>query len=418
MKKSYVKPGRKCSEKLNEALRSYKKGDYRKALHLCNKIYSDDACFLDNLLLLSATNFQLQKWDVAAFYSKQCLAVESSCAEAYNIIGCCFKRQGNIEAAFSAFMTATKIKPRLVEAYSNLALAYFDVGAIQDSLGSLEVALSLDERNINSLSNMGILQFFAGDTDSSIKFLLQCLNESPYFSIAWYNIGKVYCSVGNNDLAEEAYQKAIDISNQTFPDALLNLANIFARRSLVDGDQNTMNQAVDMYKQQMKFSLSVLNLGVLEAIYAINLAKNFMHLNIMRRNIHAEPGTVKRLNNLGILYLLIDDGVNAAKYFFKAITIDTTEAYAWNNLGCALILRRKYIDALFSFSIAHSYNRDFIEARINLSRICSEMGFMQKAISNCENCVSPEKIYFEVSSLSENARLNLGNGEVLMAPLN
>ena len=61
---------------LAQAIAAYTQGKWKEALDVSNQIYQIDACWLDNILLLGASHFQLRNFSEAIFYSQQVILLK------------------------------------------------------------------------------------------------------------------------------------------------------------------------------------------------------------------------------------------------------------------------------------------------------------------------------------------------------
>ena len=405
-----VRPGEKNSEKLSLAIRHYQKGEYRKTLTFSNRIYSEDACNVDNLLLLAATHFQLQNIVVSTFYCRQCIVVDSSCAEALNILGICHKQQGDLNEAIDFFLKATKVNSRLTEAYSNLAMTYLELDFVNESYSTLEVALTLDSTNVEVLSNIGLVCKANERYGKAKEYLLLALRLCPTFSIAWSNLGVVYYDGHDYKRAEECFSKAINTaSGKKFYDAGVNLANAIFQRSLIEKNNSICKRSINLLHKHMKLNLASANLGV---VYSQSAETRTFASSMLRRHVHERSGKVHRLNNLGIYYLEEGDKVNAIKYFVKVVTIKPSFADAWNNLGCALVDQGNFVDAFLCFCNANKYKSNFDEAILNLSLALMRMGCSSSALC-CFNIFETNTTSFVLTKQDDRFRLGIGHGEFL-----
>ena len=156
-------PGKRTGESyalgglIQRAQELYSAGNYLGALEICENVYELEACRTDNLLLLSAANFQLRKFSESVFYCQQAVRVNPSCAEAYSNMGNVFRELGDIDAAIQFYLQAVKLKPRFADAYNNLASCYFNQSLLEDAIDTFQMAILLDPSLIDAHCNLGTL---------------------------------------------------------------------------------------------------------------------------------------------------------------------------------------------------------------------------------------------------------------------
>lgn len=101
----------------------------------------------------------------------------------------------------------------------------------------------ISDRNAVALyyNNIGGEQLVLGNTDKALEKLQQALFLDPYFSSAWNNIGAAYRRIGDKELAEFSYWKAIslDVDNVS---ALSNLARFYDKQNQPEKSQQFISR--------------------------------------------------------------------------------------------------------------------------------------------------------------------------------
>ena len=74
------------------------------------------------------TAWQQEKWADAAKYFQNAISMKSDYAEAYNMLGFCTRKLGDLNKAIGYYETALKLKPNFPEAREYFGEAYLEQG--------------------------------------------------------------------------------------------------------------------------------------------------------------------------------------------------------------------------------------------------------------------------------------------------
>ena len=177
---------------LLEAQQLYGQCLYIESLKVCESIYVTRPSSTDNLVLMSAIQFQLRNLIESMFYSQQCLRVDQTYAEAFVTIGNCLKEMGKMESALSFFHKAIRYQPRNPDAYNNLGCTLFSNGNVQDAIDAFKLAISLDNRHFDALCNLGNVYKVMKRPNDANKYYLNAIRLNPKCAIAWSNLGGAF----------------------------------------------------------------------------------------------------------------------------------------------------------------------------------------------------------------------------------
>ncbi|MCK5342327.1 MAG: tetratricopeptide repeat protein, partial [Candidatus Heimdallarchaeota archaeon] len=78
------------------------------------------------------------------------------------------------------------------------------------------------------------------------------------------------------------------------------------------------------------------------------------------------PKLTEALNNLGVIAEKEKDYENAEEYYLRAIEIRPTMPELHNNLGVVYLRQERYREAIEEFTLALQYDRNYLQAKINL----------------------------------------------------
>lgn len=135
--------------------------------------------------------------------------------------------------ATQALASQYESDPTNPSALLNLANGYFDWGAaamnhaegdsdkthardlLTKAIGYYDSYLEGNPGAKSAAVDRAICVFYTGDVDGAISALESLVSEDPSFAPAWANLGMFYEAQGSDDKAADAYQKAIDETDES-----------------------------------------------------------------------------------------------------------------------------------------------------------------------------------------------------------
>ena len=132
---------------------------------------------LTTLLLLHCTaalphSPQLHRYEMA-------VAVEPSCAEAWNNLGVLYRAQGDVDAAARCYERALHAKPNFPQACNNLAVLHTASGRARQAYSLLQAAVLADPTYSEAYNNLGVLLPELGLASEAVEAYEQCLALCP-----------------------------------------------------------------------------------------------------------------------------------------------------------------------------------------------------------------------------------------------
>ena len=115
----------------------------------------------------------------AIFILKVLIDSNPNVHEAFYLLGCCFRHEGDNLAAISYFKCAIELCSTVSEYYSEMAAAYATVGSSKRSIDNYNRALDIDESNISALGGLGHVYYVQGDLVSSKKYFSKSVALKP-----------------------------------------------------------------------------------------------------------------------------------------------------------------------------------------------------------------------------------------------
>ena len=163
--------------------------------------------------LSEANNLYLAKKYAEALQEYQkALAENPDMHIAYERIGLCYFRLGDLDNATTAFKQMLEKEPQARSVLLNLCAILFEKGNLEEGMKYFK---QLDEATVNDHSifyNIGVLLFAKEQIDQAIEYFKKCTDRNPNYVDAYYQMALAYLNQGNNEEAKKNFQKIIELA--------------------------------------------------------------------------------------------------------------------------------------------------------------------------------------------------------------
>jgi|TARA_Y100000310_G_C20704167_1_gene833331 tetratricopeptide (TPR) repeat protein len=235
-----------------------------------------------------------------------------------------------LDSARSALMTALAIDSSFASAYILMGQLSKDLGEIDKGIEYTKRAVELDPSSIDNQYFLGSMLFQAGEFQKALPYLEAVSDKRPWDYWAHNNLGLVLIRLGNKEDGE----KYLSIAN-----SLQNLESEIenARNQAQSNPYNIINWLVlgDQLRKMGRLE---------EAAEVYKVAVFLDSKNIFLRE------------KMGLLYLAIGDTTNAVYYLSKVLQEDETKADSWFNLGIIYANKGDYKEAEDAFENTLKYS--------------------------------------------------------------
>lgn len=113
--------------------------------------------------------------------------------------------------------------------------------------------------------------------------------------------------------------------------------------------------------------------------YIVDLVPEINRIEIRGHIVDDSRGLAHFYNNIGAEWLAARNGEMAVKSFRRATQVDPTAAFAWANLGVALVVLHRDAEAEPMYDRALELDRENLVAMSNLSELCRRHGRTREA---------------------------------------
>ena len=264
-------------------------------------------------------------------------------------------------------------KPREVLLYQPEALSpdereiYWGIAQVlaksNRDAGLVRLKSALDGKKLSAPEpyvKLALAQMQTGNLEQARLNFGLALELEPGLVVAHYNLGGIFRSQGNQQLAIEQYRQVLRI-DPNHAEANNNLGVLLAKQQQPDLAIEHFESAL---RRDPAFANAQTNLGI-TILQQGQLDQAMAHL---QRALQIEPDTAEAYNSLGRIYGSREDFKQAEECFRQAIRVDPEHATAHFNLGCALEASGRIPAAMASYREALRINLQFEEARRMLDR--------------------------------------------------
>lgn len=235
------------------------------------------------------------------------------------------------------------------------AYIYEHLGEYDKMFQILKKTLILDPGNIEVLKKFYTSTVFTKKYQESIDFHLKIIDYNPYNYIAWFNLGQIYSTTSNYELAVDSLEYSFLINPQ-FEEGYLEYSDLCMQTG-------KYKKAIEIYEEFLsKFD-----------------ADSEVYLNLVNANM--------RINNLN----------KAGEYAFRIIKIDPYNDEAYFLLGDIYRLKNKWKKALNAYQKAlelDSENEEYYYRIAQMYIKLNDNNLAEKYFDFLMELDSPEENYY------------------------
>lgn len=119
--------------------------------------------------------------------------------------------RGEFSLGIARLREAVRLNPRLVDAWSEMAMMLYTIGDHDKALDSFEIALKQSPRHRAALRGSAMVLRRQNDYPGAAARLRELLSHDPDDAETWMSLGDVAIFQGNEILARESYQRALEV---------------------------------------------------------------------------------------------------------------------------------------------------------------------------------------------------------------
>ena len=206
-------------------------------------------------------------------------------------------------------------KKDLCDIYIVEALAYEFLDDFEHLFYALRAALYANPKSKAAFSKIGLGMDAARKHEEASVLFQWVINEHPYSSLAWYNLGHAQAYLGNNEEAIEAYEYAF-LTNPHFESAYFHYADLCF-------DMHHFERALDIYQEISERFDS-------DSDLLLRIGSCYHHQSLhdtarkyLEKAARLDPHNDEVFYHLGECYAAQEKWSKAYEFFRKAIRMDS-----------------------------------------------------------------------------------------------
>src|SRR5258705_280918 len=240
---------------------------------------------------------------------------------------------------------ARRIDPSDAGAFNNLGVLYFRKGLTEEAIASFAKALALDERMGVARRNLEIAYGESGILEQRLHELEERLRANPQDLEALVQSGIGEKTAGRLERAHTLFQRAIELDPDSSVVHFL-FAETLYNRGLHEDAMRSVRRSIELYLLQRDTGAAIAT--------ADRFAREF-------------SPTAKTWNGRGVALQLEGRHAEAEDSYNRALEVDSSYAFAENNLGVLRWHKGDTKGAINSFRRALQAATPPVEARLNLA---------------------------------------------------
>ncbi len=256
----------------------------------------------------------------------------------------------NIDAAIQFFEKSIKSDSTYALAYSGLSRAYWrkyraakDPVYVESAISNCRKAMALNSEQVEIIVTYGMINNGTGNYELAIQELRRALELDPVNATAFLELGLAYLRNGNYDLAERTFQKAIQIRTE-FWQGYSHLGYYYLATGAYE-------KAIEPYKKIIEIlPASSTGYDKLAAVY-FHMDQPLQAAEYWERAVAIEPTDII-YNNLGGSYFYAGAYAKAAKTYRQIIKNDPKDHRFWGSVATAYYFTDRKDSARVFYEIA------------------------------------------------------------------
>jgi len=326
---------------------------------------------LKNAQLLLDNGFVTESLEL----TKELEKIEPSEFEIYILKANCYLELGKNQKAEESFNKAIEnYHSSLDEAYHDIGYIYMSYEKNSLALKYLKKAVENKPTNYAAVFDYAYINFLSENYTQSINSYKFYLKKYPLSEQAWNNLGNVYATLGNKELAIEAFDYSISINKQ--------FQNPYLAKAEILFSNNEFQKAINTYQELLEKDITNNSVYFLIADCYQNLEEYINAIKYYKKSIEIDSSFADSWYSIANILYKLKKYKPAIKFVEKAIELDSYEAEFWflaaqisaeigtfqstcRHFKKTLELDPNYIDAWIAYS-EYCYTKNFVDAGIQI----------------------------------------------------
>jgi len=310
---------------------------------------------------IGAQLLKLKKYDEAIKDFKEALEINPQDPRVHNDLGIIFRDLGNYNQSEKHFLEAIRIEPKFNLAIINLTDLFIKEQKYNDAISLLEHSLKLKPNDTELLYNLGFTYHCSGNLERALLYYDNVLSIKNNEPATLNNKAMIYWNTGQKDQAVRTLKLCID-NAPYFTLGYANLGDILY-------SDNQKNEAFYYYDKGLETNSQHIGLRIALSFLYLEIGKKEQGEIELKDAINTNPSSVELWTALGNYYKEIQLYDKAEKAYKKAIELDKLNLHEYINLIELYILMKDVKKAEETFKQAKEMNPDSEELKYLLEKI-------------------------------------------------
>lgn len=315
-----------------------------------------------------------------------------------------YAKQAHYEQATNALQRALSLAPASAQLNRQLGSLLMQQGLFEAANAPLSKAWSIDSSDAETARVMGQLSARAQSPERALAFFRRALTARPLHAETHYNMATALAQFGRREEAQIYMQRFEELAQRSAEIAQL-------RRSLDEAPDDVglhlalahhyaaleqPHRARDHYRAVLLVDSLHLETLVRLSSLLLRQGEGAESLALCRRGIDAhgaDPRTSALHLTAGYIHYVERRYAEAEAAFTRALTLDSRQAQAWNNLGNLQQQRGDIAAAQRSFAQAIAADSLLVDAHFNLANAYQHQGAWGSAYQSFRSALAIDPRY-------------------------
>ncbi len=336
-RQSYFRVQTEARDRYMAASQALSQGRFEEALKDAQVAVDTDPELGEAHLVLGRAFLGLQRLDEAAASLQRAADLLTTAPEPYLVLAEVCLAKDDIDGVIACLLEALDRNPSDCDTRSRLAFLYSENGHVNEAVEHYRQVLRTDKRNLTANRQLGLLLAASDRNDEAIRYLEFVSSELDREDAQSATLlGRLYARKRQFDLAQNAFQTAINLKDDRDPGLRAELGALFQAQNREDLAQAELQRALELDPGNREARLRLA--GMWERHGRVDKA-----LPLLEEALRYHPKDLVVHRRLGELYLQKPDLARAMLHFEQVVQLDPSCAEMHNKLG-RIYLKKNYTD--------------------------------------------------------------------------
>lgn len=312
--------------------------------------------------------------------------------QAYYGLGLSYAGLEKYDDAINVYKKAIQYNANHAHIHAAFGAALSQLHRYDEALKAYKTALDIDQKDVMILHQLGKIYSKLGNTSMAVKYQEKAVSFRPTFAEAYYQLGLLYAQDNRYNDSINAYEKAYSEDPELIQ-SLYNLSQVHLR----NGNRDAAREKMRIF-QERKTIIEPLN----------KLKGAFQRTNNLNEKAKIQA-------NIARYYLNSNDYEKAVLEYEKAIGLNSKVAEAYNGIGIAYTMLKRFSEAIQSQEKALVLNPEFANAHASLGLTYLIQQNHELALNHYRQAISISVNNPEIRNLSIEAESYKKIGMILMS---